>query len=168
MTINLFTFVGLFRKSLTTLGHILEKGATHAHGHRIAEADMLQWQLAPDMFPLVRQAQIVINLSREWSARAAALDVPSPFEGNTNVQELRASIEEACAFLSTLDETQFHDREGEMLTLDLGSISPTLPIGQWVSGFATTNVNFHLATAYGILRSHGVPLGKVDLFAGGL
>ena len=37
-----------------------------------------------------------------------------------------------------------------------------------ITGFATTNIYFHLSTAYGILRSKGVQIGKVDLFAGGL
>ena len=40
--------------------------------------------------------------------------------------------------------------------------------GQWIAGFATTNFYFHLSMVYAILRSRGVPLGKRDLFAGGL
>jgi len=47
-------------------------------------------------------------------------------------------------------------------------MKPTLPSGQWLTVFATTNLYFHLSTAYGILRAKGVPLGKVDLFATGL
>ncbi|HEY0629635.1 MAG TPA: DUF1993 family protein [Sphingomicrobium sp.] len=43
-----------------------------------------------------------------------------------------------------------------------------MPISQWIAGFATTNFYFHLSTAYGIMRANGVPLGKRDLFAGGL
>jgi hypothetical protein len=43
-----------------------------------------------------------------------------------------------------------------------------LPAGQWLTVFATTNLHFHLSTAYGILRAHGVPIGKADLFARGL
>jgi hypothetical protein len=43
-----------------------------------------------------------------------------------------------------------------------------LPPSQWISVFATTNIYFHLSTAYGILRSKGTPIGKIDLFAGGL
>ena len=47
-------------------------------------------------------------------------------------------------------------------------MEPTLPSGQWLTGFATTNIYFHLSTVYGILRSKGVQIGKIDLFAGGL
>ena len=52
--------------------------------------------------------------------------------------------------------------------MDLGVMKPEMPIEQWVTGFATTNFYFHLSMAYAILRQRGVPLGKPDLFAGGL
>ena len=60
------------------------------------------------------------------------------------------------------------DMSPPMVTVSLGQLEPTLPVGQWISGFATTNLYFHLSTAYGILRSKGVQIGKRDLFAGGL
>jgi hypothetical protein len=64
---------------------------------------------------------------------------------------------------------QFAGRDDEPLTVTIGNgMSPTLPVGQWISVFATTNLYFHLSTAYGILRSRGVQIGKPDLFAGGL
>ncbi len=43
-----------------------------------------------------------------------------------------------------------------------------MPASQWITGFSTTNILFHLSMAYAILRRRGVPIGKVDLFAGGL
>jgi hypothetical protein len=68
-----------------------------------------------------------------------------------------------------LTPEQFAGRDDVPLTVTIGGdMSPTLPAGQWVSVFATTNLYFHLSTAYGILRSKGVQIGKVDLFGGGL
>ena len=43
-----------------------------------------------------------------------------------------------------------------------------MPASQWLSVFATTNIYFHLSMAYAILRMKGVPIGKIDLFAGRL
>lgn len=54
------------------------------------------------------------------------------------------------------------------MSIGSGQMEPTLAAGRWLSVFATTNLYFHLSTAYGILRAHGVPIGKVDLFASGL
>ena len=47
-------------------------------------------------------------------------------------------------------------------------MEPTLPAGQWLTVFATTNLYFHMSTAYGILRAAGVRIGKIDLFTTGL
>jgi hypothetical protein len=47
-------------------------------------------------------------------------------------------------------------------------MKPTLPAAQWLTVFATTNLYFHFSTAYAILRSKGVAIGKIDLFASGL
>ena len=44
----------------------------------------------------------------------------------------------------------------------------TLPVGQWIPGFAMPNFYFHLSIAYAILRARGVQIGKRDFFAGGL
>jgi hypothetical protein len=47
------------------------------------------------------------------------------------------------------------------------TMEPTLPAERWLTVFATSNIYFHLSTAYGILRSKGVAIGKVDLFPRG-
>lgn len=174
MAVCLFTFIDLYSKGLTTLDHILSKGAEFAATQGLSEAEMLEWRLVEDMYPLRFQAGVVINFSKQWPARAAGLPVPIDIGGDMQVagdldlQELRAAIGEARAFLAGLKPDQFEGRDDVLLKVPLGQIEPELPIGQWLSGFATTNFYFHLSTAYGILRSHGVPIGKVDLFAGGL
>lgn len=174
MTVCLFTFVDLYSKGLTTLDHLLSKGAEFAAAKGISEAEMLEWRLIDDMYPLRFQAGVVINFAKQWTARAAGLPVPVDIggdmqvAGDLNLAQLRAAIVEAKTFLADLKPEQFEGRDGVMLKVSLGQIEPELPIGQWLTGFATTNFYFHLSTAYGILRARGVPIGKVDLFAGGL
>ena len=85
-----------------------------------------------------------------------------------DVHELRQAIAQSLAFINSIERSRFEGRDEQEMTVDLVEITPTMPIGQWMIGFATTNFYFHLTTAYAILRSHGVPLGKRDLFAGGL
>ena len=168
MKVSLFSFVDLYSKGLETLANILSKGAEHAAANGISEADLLSWRLAEDMFPLRRQAQIVCTFAKQWPARAAGLAVPSSLEGESTLPELQAATVDVKAYLMDLKPEQFAGRDDLSFTLDIGQIKPTLPIGQWVSGFATTNFYFHLSIAYAILRMKGVPLGKRDFFAGGL
>jgi hypothetical protein len=164
----LFTFVGLYAQGLDTLAHILRKGAEHAAATGVSEADLLGWRLAEDMFPLRRQAQIVSDFAKQWPARAAGLAVPPSLEGESTLSELEAAIVDARAYLGELKPEQFEGRDEAPFTLDIGQLRPTLPMAQWMSGFATTNFYFHLSMAYAILRMKGVPLGKRDFFAGGL
>ena len=168
MKVGLFSFVGLYSQGLSTLSNIMTKGAEYAAATGATEADLLEWKLAEDMFPLRRQAQIVCDFSKQWPARAAGLAVPQSMVGGNTLSELQAAIVDAQAWLSNLKPEQFEGRDDVSLSLDIGQLKPTLPIGQWVSGFATTNFYFHLSMAYAILRTKGVPLGKRDFFAGGL
>jgi hypothetical protein len=168
VAVCLFTFVDLYSKGLGTLDHILAKGAEFAASKGVSEAEMLEWRLIEDMNPLRFQAFVVINFAKQWTARAANLPVPADIPGDLDLQALRGEIAEARAFLANLKAAQFEGRDAVEAKVNLGQIEPTMPLGQWLSGFATTNFYFHLSTAYGILRSRGVQIGKVDLVAGGL
>jgi hypothetical protein len=168
MAVCLFTFVDLYSKGLTTLDHILTKGAEFAASKGVSEADMLEWRLVEDMNPLRFQAIVVINFARQWTARAAGLPVPENIPEDLDLAGFKAAIADAKAYLGGLKAEQFEGRDAAPVTFNLGQLEPTLPAGQWLSGFATTNFYFHLSTAYGILRSKGVQIGKIDLFAGGL
>jgi hypothetical protein len=168
VAVSLFTFVGMYERVVGTAEHLLDKGVEFAKAKGISEAEMLEWRLIDDMFPLRNQFQTVVNFPKQFMARAVGADVPEAMAGESTVAELQAALAETKAYLAGLKPEQFAGRDDVTLTVSLGQLEPTLPIGQWISGFATTNLYFHLSTAYGILRSRGVEIGKRDLFAGGL
>ncbi|HEX3699927.1 MAG TPA: DUF1993 domain-containing protein [Phenylobacterium sp.] len=169
MGVNLFTFVGLYSQGLTTLAHVLDKGAALAKSKGSSEAEMLEWRLVDDMNPLRFQAFVCVNFAKQWTARAAGLDVPADIAGDLDLSGLKAAIEDAKAYLAGLKAQQFEGRDELPLNVALGTgMAPTLPVGQWLTSFATTNFYFHLSMAYAILRHRGAELGKRDMFAGGL
>ncbi|HEX5263550.1 MAG TPA: DUF1993 domain-containing protein [Phenylobacterium sp.] len=169
MAVSLFTFVDLFARQLVTLDHLLTKGAEHAKATGASEADMLNWRLIDDMQPLSFQAMVLCNFTRQWTARVAGLEVPAAIDANLDLAGFRAAIADAKAWLAALKPEQFAGRDDVPLTVEIGNgMSPTLPASQWLTVFATTNLYFHLSTAYGILRHHGVQIGKIDMFASGL
>ena len=169
MTVNLYSFVGMYSKALDTAAHLLGKGVEHAAATGASEAEMLEWRLIDDMAPLAFQLMVVTNFTRLWPARAAGLPLPIEVAADLSVAQFRAAIVDAKAYLAALTPDQFAGRDEAPLTVSLGtSMEPTLPAGQWITGFATTNIYFHLSTAYAILRSRGVVIGKPDLFPSGL
>jgi hypothetical protein len=169
MAVNLFTFIDLFKRQIVTLDHLLTKGEEFAKANGDSEADMLGWRLIEDMQPLAFQAMVLCNFTRQWPARVAGLPVPAEVSADLSLTEFRSAIADAKSYLEALTPEQFAGRDDVPLTVTIGNgMSPTLPSGQWLTVFAATNLYFHLSTAYDILRSKGVQIGKIDLFAGGL
>lgn len=169
MTITLFSFVDLFGRQLDTVAHLLTKASAFAAEHGIAERAMLDWRLAEDMQPLSFQVMVVITFAQSWPARAAGLPIPDPVGGGRDVAGYQAAIATTRAWLATLTPEQFAGRDQEPVTFRItDTMAPTLPAARWISGFATTNITFHASMVYAILRMKGVPLGKLDIFPGGL
>ena len=169
MTVNAYTFVDLYTRALDTTAHLLTKGAAHAAATGVSEADMLDWRLIDDMQPLRFQVMVVCNFSRQWPARVVGLPLPADVPVDLDLAGFQSAIAEAKAYLRALTPEQFAGRDDVPLTVTIGNgMEPTLPSGQWLTVFATTNLYFPLSTAYGVLRAHGVQIGKPDLFASGL
>ncbi len=167
MTLTLASIVSGYDAGLGSLDHLLSRGADYCTEQGVAESEMLEWRLAPDMFSFRQQVQATCNLAAQWPARVADVDVPPSIEGESSVAQLHAAIAAARTVLKSLPAEQLNERADVPFTFELGSISPTLPVSQWITGFTTTNFHFHLSIAYAILRARGVSLSKPDLFAGG-
>ena len=87
----------------------------------------------------------------------------------TDLAGFHAAIADARAWLADLKPEQLESRGDTPLTHKLGTgMEPTLPGSQWITGFAATNIYFHMSMVYAILRSKGVAIGKSDLFPLGL
>ena len=169
MTIRLFSFIEMYDRVLDTASHILAKGAAHAVAAGVTEAQMLDWRLIADMQPLRFQLATVCNFTRQWPARVAGLPVPGDFSIELDVAGFQGAIAEAKHYLSALTPDHFKGREKVELTVAIGvGMEPTQAAGRWLTGFATTNLYFHMSMAYAILRAKGVPIGKPDLFPSGL
>ncbi|MBN8815791.1 MAG: DUF1993 domain-containing protein [Sphingomonas sp.] len=169
MPITMFSFVDLYDRTLGSLTHLLDKGEAFATEHGFERESILDWRLIDDMHPLRFQAEVVISFSRQWTARVAGLSVPDRLPEGATLDGLRGAIATARAELAVLTPEQFAGRDDEAMTFQITeTMTPTLPAGQWLSVFATTNIYFHLSMVYAILRMKGVSIGKIDLFAGRL
>ncbi len=169
MTINAYAFVGIYDHVLRATAHVLEKGRAHAEAEGISEREMLGWRLIEDMQPLSFQLEVVCSFSRQWLARVAGLPVPDRLATDLDIAGFQRAIVDARNYLANLKPEQFEGRDAIDITTTLvPGLSLTRTGEQWLTIFATTNIFFHLSTAYDILRARGVPIGKADLFPGWL
>ena len=157
--------VPLFQKNLRSLKGFLTKGFAYATETGMSEADFLASKLAPDMFPLVKQIQMITDNAKGTTARLAGVEPMSLPDTETTIAELMARIEKVEAYLAMFTESQFADAGTRVVTI---SYYP----GQFITGndyllqSALPNFFFHMSTAYGIIRMNGAPIGKSDFIGG--
>lgn len=148
-------------RMLGSLSAILDRGAAHCEARKIDPALMLGYRLAPDMYPLTRQVQIVTDQAKGMAARLAGVDVPSFPDTESTFAELKARLAKADDFVRSISPAQVEGAEEREIVLKLRS-EMRFNGRDYVFGFVLPNFYFHAATAYGILRHAGVDLGKMD------
>ena len=145
---------------------ILTKAETHAADAGLDESVCLAWRLAADMYPLVKQVQLVSDFSVRGLCRLAGADPVSMPDDETSFAALRARIAKAREVVWGLDKGVIDADPDGSVTFPAGpGREMTLPRRTYLQSFVFANVMFHAAIAYGILRAIGVPLGKTDILA---
>lgn len=147
---------------LRSLAAILRKGEAHCEARKIDKQVMLNLRLAADMFPLVRQVQIVTDAAKGCGARLSGSAIPSYPDVEQTFDELQARIAKTIAFLESLAPGSFDGAETRSVTVKVRGEDRNFPALDYVYKQAWPNFFFHMTTAYNILRHHGVELGKGD------
>src|SRR5512132_3866663 len=65
-----------FVQMLNNLSAILDKAEVYAKSRKIDPEVLLNYRLAPDMLPFIRQVQIAADLAKGAAARLAGVEVP--------------------------------------------------------------------------------------------
>jgi hypothetical protein len=153
----------VFEIELPALSGILEKADAYAAAKKIDPSVLLNWRLAPDMFPLVRQVQIVADQAKNGSSRLAGVEAPRYEDNETSTDQLRARLAKTVAYLKTLDAKQIDAAADREITFPLGPNNKgQMKGGDYLNHFVLPNFYFHLTAAYAILRHCGLDIGKRD------
>jgi len=167
--------VPTYRQMLITLSAWLDKARVQMLE---GQADaLLSKRLAPDMFPLATQIRFACVQAQEAVFRLKAEDFPASIatlldEGRNagehpgSIANARARIEETIALLDGVapDALDADPDRAIAHALPNGMIFDLTP-EQYARDWTLPQFYFHLMTAYAILRSEGVALGKADYVA---
>lgn len=159
--------IPVFLHMLDNLAAILDKAQQHAHDHKIDPQVLLNARLAPDMYPLLRQVQIVSDGVKGCAARLAGIAVPSFADTESSFAELQARIGKTAEFLRSVTPEQFDGSEERAISLSFPGLELKFSGQDYLLNFVLPNFYFHLSIAYAILRHNGVPLGKMDFLGRG-
>jgi hypothetical protein len=163
MSVSMYQIsIPVLEKALTNLSAILNKGAAHAEAKKIDPSVFLNARLAPDMFPLVRQVQIVTDTVKGCAARLANVEIPSFADTEASFPELQERIAKTLAFVKTVTSEQVNGSEERIVTLKVRGNDIQFQGIAYLNHFALPNLYFHVTAAYAILRHNGVELGKMD------
>jgi uncharacterized protein len=154
--------VPAFVKMLTSLNAILGKAEAFAEERKIAPEVLLNWRLAPDMFPLTRQVQIACDLVKGAAARLSGREVPKYADDETTFAELKARIAKTVKFIESVPAKEIDGSEDRDIVLTIGGQDLRFKGAPYLVHFVMPNLYFHAATAYDILRRCGLDIGKRD------
>ena len=120
---------------------------------------LLNYWLAPDMLPFIRQIQIAADLAKGAAAQLADMEVPKHDDTEKTYAHLKARMANTVAFVESI---QPNDIDGEVGHPNPWRTHDEFQRPAYLVHFVPPNFYFHCTTAYDILRHCGVELGKRD------
>nr|WP_274630632.1 DUF1993 domain-containing protein [Mesorhizobium shangrilense] len=178
MRISLYDLsVPTFLQTVSAVGAFLDRTTRHCAETGTDLEEVVKARLFPDMAPFHFQIEALTHHA-VWGLEAVKTGVfaPPPPVGAMPFADLRAMVGQAVAALKAFTPDEVNSWSGKNLDIDLfrpldednASISIWAPrtlaftSETFLLSFSLPNFQFHAVTAYNILRSRGVPLGKRD------
>ena len=164
MTVSLYDLsVPTFLQTVRAIGGFLDKAAVHCAETGVSSDDFVTARLYPDMAPLHFQIEAAWHHS-VWGVEALLIGEFNPpgLEGKVSFPRLRAMITEGERRLMAFSREEIDPCAGKMLDMQIGPRRLAFVAEGFILSFSLPNFHFHAVTAYDILRSRGVPIGKRD------
>jgi hypothetical protein len=151
---------------LQTLGGVigfLEKGRTHFTASAVDPNEIVETRLAPDMLPFRFQLVSVAHHSLgAIEGVKSGLFQPPPQAPAYDYRGLQKLVADARDALRKLTPAEVNALEGRDVVFQLRDFKMPFTAEGFLLSFSLPNFYFHATTAYDILRTKGVPLGKRD------
>lgn len=164
MSISLYDLsVPTFLQTVKSVGGFLNRAAAHFAQTGIDPDAFVDTRLFQDMAPFHFQIEAAWHHS-VWGMEALKTGAftPPDLVGPVPFAKLQAMMEKAETALEAFAPEEVNAWEGKQLDLEIGPRQLAFTSETFILSFSLPNFHFHAVTAYAILRSRGVPLGKRD------
>lgn len=157
--------VPTFLQTVKAIRGVLDRASAHCTQTGIDPDDYVKARLFPDMAPLFFQIECVDNYS-VWgldAIRTGAFNPPD-LVGVVAFSALQARIAKTEVALMALQPDEVNAWSGKKLDMQI-HVNPqtsAFTAETYLLSFLLPNFYFHAVTAYDILRTQGVPIGKQD------
>jgi uncharacterized protein len=155
--------VPTFLQTVSAVGRFLDRAAKHCVDTGAAPDDFVHARLFDDMAPFHFQIEAASHHS-VWGVEALKTGVfaPPALVGPVPFADLQAMIGKAETALKAFTPDEVNGWAGKNLDLEIGARRLAFTSETFILSFSLPNFHFHAVTAYDILRTRGVPLGKRD------
>ena len=164
MTISLYEFsVSNYLQTLGAVGAFLDKAQAHFREHSVAPEEIVDARLFADMLPFRFQVQSIVHHSvgAIEGIRQGVFRPPQDLPPHS-YPELQALVADARETLQKVTPESVNARAGADMVFEIRGTKIPFTVEGFVLSFSLPNFYFHATTAYDILRSKGVPVGKRD------
>jgi hypothetical protein len=151
-----------FVRSLKNLDAILDKAQKHAEARKFDPDNYFGMRLFPDMLPFAAQIRIACDTAKGTAANLAGKEAPKHEDNEKTFVELRGRIAKCLAYLETFTEQDFANVKPDAPIRMPNRPGKALRARDYLIARQVPNFYFHVTTAYALLRSNGVELGKAD------
>ncbi|MDE0453475.1 MAG: DUF1993 domain-containing protein [Gammaproteobacteria bacterium] len=160
MSVSLYdASVGRFLQTLGAVSGYLDKGRSHCEENNIDLDEIVETRLYPDMLPFRFQLIQVASLSLGAINGVQTGEYsPPPPPDDLDYQALQDLVVEARSGLQQFTAEMVNGWAGKEVRTPWW----TFTAEGFLMSFSLPSFYFHATTAYDILRTKGVPVGKLD------
>ena len=155
--------VPTFQQTVSAVAGFLDRAAAHCDKSGADPDDYVEARLIEDMAPFHFQIEALAHHS-VWGLEAVKTGVfaPPPLVGSQPFADRQSLIAQAQTALAALTPNEVSGWAGKDLDLQIGPRRLAFTPETLFLSFSLPNFHFHAVTAYDILRTRGVPIGKRD------
>ena len=164
MSISLHTaVVQTYQQILPSVAGLIDKAEEHCKAQGLAIETLTEARLAEDMWPFAKQVfECAHHSSRAIEGVRAGVFGPEIKPVPSDLASLRKEIAEARATVDAVEPGELDAIAGSDVIFKFGEHEMPYVVADFLMSFSLPNFYFHATTAYDILRSRGVKVGKMD------
>lgn len=155
--------VGTCLQLLPSLARLLDKAEEHCRTLGLPDIAITESRLADDMWPFAKQITSAVQHSAGAVAAApTGLAGPNTDPAPGDFTTLRAIVDGGIAFLQSVDAKALDAIGDNMLRFDFRTRHMDFTVADFLLSFSMPSFQFHMTTAYALLRHRGLAIGKAD------
>jgi len=154
--------VASFQQTVGAIAGVMERGLAHCTDNNIDPQSIVEARLHHDMLPFAFQIASVVHhsIGAIEGVQKGVFSPDTNFDGD--YKTLQKKLADASAALAALTPGDVNKLEGKDVTFQFRDFKIPFVAETFLLSFSLPNLHFHATTAYDILRTKGVPLGKRD------